>query len=156
MKYSALIVIAISTFVFTSCGDGEEKINNSTKVPQTDESLEVDEPVVEFSNKGIGPITVVEISDIDDLLATKGKDIYKTNCTACHKLGKRSVGPPLQGVTTRRSPEWIMNMIMNPEEMIDKDPIAIELLEEYMAPMTNQHIIEEDARAILEFLRTKE
>ena len=156
MKNSALIVIALSTFFYSGCAGEEKKINNSTKVSQTDKSSEVDKSIVDLSNKGIGPISSLEISAIDDLLATKGKDVYKTNCTACHKLGKRSVGPSLQGVTTRRSPEWIMNMIMNPEEMIDKDPIAIELLEEYMAPMTNQHIVEEDARAILEFLRTKE
>ena len=109
-----------------------------------------------MSNKGVGPITSVEITDIDDLLAEQGKDLYKTNCTACHKLSKRSVGPALKGVTTRRSPEWIMNMIMNPDEMLEKDTIAIELLAEYMAPMTNQNIVETDARAILEFLRTKE
>ena len=70
-------------------------------------------------------------------------------------MGKRVVGPALAGVTERRTPEWIMNMIMNPEEMVEKDPAAKALLAEYLAPMANQNITEEEARAILEFFRTK-
>ena len=60
----------------------------------------------------------------------------------------------LAGVTQRRSPEWIMNMILNPEEMVANDPIAKELLVEYNSPMANQSLTEEEARGILEFFRT--
>ena len=60
----------------------------------------------------------------------------------------------LTGVTKRRSPEWIMNMIMNPQEMIKQDPIAKQLLiESNMAMMANQNISQEDARALLEYFR---
>ena len=85
----------------------------------------------------------------------KGKEIFKANCTACHKFEKRVVGPPLAGVTQRRSPEWIMNMILNPENMVANDPDAKALLEEYLSPMANQNLTEEEARAILELFRTK-
>jgi hypothetical protein len=55
----------------------------------------------------------------------------------------------------RRNPAWIMNMILNPEEMTLKDPIARELFIEYnSAPMANQSLTEEEARAILEYFRT--
>lgn len=48
-----------------------------------------------------------------------------------------------------------MNMIMNPEQMIKEDPIAIQLLKEANgAPMANQNVSEEQARAILEYFRT--
>ena len=30
-----------------------------------------------------------------------------------------------------RTPEWIMNMILNPTEMVEKDPLAKELLVEF-------------------------
>jgi hypothetical protein len=46
-----------------------------------------------------------------------------------------------------------MNMIINPTEMVEKDPIAKELLAEYQAPMMNMGVNEEDTRAILEYLR---
>jgi len=50
-----------------------------------------------------------------------------------------------------------MNMILNPENMIANDPIAKQLLAEANgAPMANQHLTEEQARAILEYFRTIE
>ena len=46
--------------------------------------------------------------------------------------------------------------ILNPEEMIQRDPIAIKLLAEANgAPMANQNLTEEEARALLEYFRTK-
>ena len=111
--------------------------------------------MIDMSNKGIGPIKSVTISDgIDNAMATHGEDVFQKMCSACHKMDKKFIGPKIDGVTERRSPEWIMNMIMNPEEMIQKDPIAKQLLiESNMAVMANQNINEEDARAILEYFR---
>jgi hypothetical protein len=55
----------------------------------------------------------------------------------------------------RRTPEWIMNMILNPEEMIKNDPIAKQLLIDFnLAPMANQHLTQDEARKILEYFRT--
>ena len=48
-----------------------------------------------------------------------------------------------------------MNMILNPEVMVDEDPLARDLLMEYNgSPMANQGLKEEEARAILEYFRT--
>jgi len=47
-----------------------------------------------------------------------------------------------------------MNMILNPDEMVQKDPIAKALLAEYLSPMANQNLTEEQARAVLEYFRT--
>jgi len=49
-----------------------------------------------------------------------------------------------------------MNMILNPDVMLAEDEAAKELLAEYIAPMANQNINEEDARAILEYFRLKD
>ncbi len=163
MKIKHLTLIAAISFAVVSCG-GE-----APEAPTTNEAetVVVEEEVVaeeapetsaneNMDNKGVGPISSVELGDIDNTLADSGKELYKTNCTACHKFGKKYIGPALKGVTTRRSPEWIMNMILNPEVMVVEDPIAMALLAEYNAPMSNQQLSEEDARAILEFFRTKE
>ena len=88
-------------------------------------------------------------------MALKGEEVYKAKCTACHKIGKKFIGPPPNGIFERRSPEWIMNMILNPEEMVQKDPIAKQLLIEFNgSPMANQSLTEEEARSILEYFRT--
>lgn len=156
-------VIAISLLIssFTiSCGGNEksekkEKENHKTTEHKKESKTEELEEANTDESKGVGPIKSITLEGIDEVLAEKGKEIYKANCTACHKIGKRSIGPALQGVTERRSPEWIMNMILNPEEMVQKDPVAMALLAEYVAPMANQSLKEEEARAILEFFRTK-
>ena len=56
---------------------------------------------------------------------------------------------------TRRTPEWIMNMILNPEQMVKENPLAKNLLIEFNgAPMANQNLTKEEARAVLEYFRT--
>jgi len=148
------ITVCIMALAMTSCG--EEKAKKETPAAKQEESKVAVENVDPMSNKGIGPISSVTLGEIDPSLAAEGEVIFKAKCTACHKLSKKFVGPALKGVTQRRSPEWIMNMAMNPEEMIQKDPIAKKLLVEFNgAPMANQNITEVEARAILEYFRTK-
>ena len=67
-----------------------------------------------------------------------------------------TVGPSLGGVTARRTPEYIMNMILNPEGMIQQHPEAKKMLAQFLTPMPNQHLTEDEARAVLEYLRTHE
>lgn len=157
MKKLRFITLFIVAGLLSSCGgenaaENEESTNDAVAETTTEEAVTEEESA---SSTGVGPVTSVTLGDIDDVLVEKGKELYKANCTACHKIGKRVVGPALKGVTERRSPEWIMNMILNPEEMVEKDPTAKALLAEYLAPMANQSLSEEEARAILEFFRTK-
>ena len=65
------------------------------------------------------------------------------------------LAPPLGEVLSNRRPEFVMNMILNPNGMLKEDPIAIALYEEYNnAIMLNQNLSEEEARALAEYLRT--
>lgn len=107
----------------------------------------------EFTH-GIGPIKKeLKVGAIDEELAKKGQRLFKIKCSACHKLGERYVGPPLRGVTSFRTPTYIMNMILNPNEMVQKHPVAKGLLAQYLTIMSPQGMDEEKARAVLEFLR---
>jgi mono/diheme cytochrome c family protein len=154
MKLKFIIVIAIA-FSMTSCGGDKPKSEAPTTEPLKEVEAETSS-ADPMANKGIGPISAVSLGDIDQAMVTQGETVFKAKCSACHKISKKFVGPALKGVTERRSPEWIMNMILNPEEMIQNDPIAIKLLAEANgAPMANQNITEEEARAILEYFRTK-
>ena len=111
---------------------------------------------VDMSTKGVGPIKSVTLApEIDQAMAANGKEIYDQMCLACHRVGKKFIGPPPNGVLERRTPEWIMNMILNPQEMVQQDPLARDLLQEFNgSPMSNQGLTEEQARAILEYFRT--
>jgi cytochrome c len=105
---------------------------------------------------GIGPITApVELGAVDPALAARGQGIFDTKCSMCHKMDTTYVGPSLGEVTTRRSPAFILNMILNPQEMVEKHPIGKQLLAERMTFMPNQQLTPDDARAVLEYLRTQ-
>jgi len=109
------------------------------------------------ADKGVGPVTALTIeSRIDPALATRGKTVFEAKCTACHKFDERYVGPALRGVTQRRSPEWVMNMILNPAEMTQKNETAKNLLGEYMTQMTFQNITQDETRAVLEYFRQQD
>jgi len=161
MKFKLFTLLTFLSLTFLSCG-GEKKAKPNydaptkkevVKKPTSTEKIDINAP--SMSNKGIGPIKSMALGAIDNQLVAKGKGIYKINCSACHKFKKRYIGPALKGITKRRSPEWIMNMILNPDAMLQKDPIGKALLKEYNAPMANQQLKETDARAILEYFRTK-
>ncbi|MEM4658895.1 MAG: hypothetical protein QXX77_10800, partial [Candidatus Methanosuratincola sp.] len=49
--------------------------------------------------------------------------------------------------------EWLKKWIMNPDTMILTDPIAKELLKQYLVPMPNQGVTEEEVEALIEYLR---
>ncbi len=160
----SLAAIAIVTLI--SCGGKEEKKGDSIQIGQKPATeTPKDEPAaastkasetIDLTNKGIGPIKSVELgATIDQAMAAKGMEVYKTKCMACHKPDKKFIGPAPTGVLERRTPEWIMNMILNPEEMTQKDPIAKALLMEFNgSPMANQGLTEQEARQVLEYFRT--
>ena len=151
-----LVIVAVMVFALASCVGEKPKKDAPAAAPVEEKAAEAVADADPMSNKGIGPISSVTLGEIDQALVTEGESVFKAKCTACHKISKKFVGPALKGVTQRRSPEWIMNMTLNPEEMIAKDPIAKQLLiEANGAPMANQNITEDEARALLEYFRTK-
>ena len=144
-----LLLLTITLVVF-ACGQSAEEKAKLDKIRNNAEAST--DPM---KNKGIGPVKSLTLAEIDQALVEEGKELFDASCTACHKEEKRFIGPSPQGIMTRRSPEWIMNMILNPEEMVAKDPIAKQLLIDFNgAPMANQNLTEDQARKILEYFRT--
>jgi mono/diheme cytochrome c family protein len=149
------IIILLALLVLYSCGSGGgEGAEDQSKQQVTMESVD---PYQNWdTNHGVGPISELTLPDeIDQEMAANGKEVYDAMCTACHKIEKKFIGPSPQGIMDRRTPAWIMNMILNPEEMVQQDPIAKKLLIEYNgSPMANQNLTQEQARAVLEYFRT--
>ena len=79
----------------------------------------------------------LSISQEADIQA--GKNLFNTNCAACHQLNRKAVGPALRGVTDKYDKEWLYKWIKNGTQMIkDGDPQAVAIWEEYnRAVMTN-------------------
>jgi cytochrome c2 len=87
-------------------------------------------------------------------MAEEGQKLFEAKCSACHKLGERYVGPPLGGILDKVTPAFAMNMILNPQEMYTRHPVVKKLLGEYMTQMPVLGLTQEQARAVVEYLRT--
>ncbi len=91
-------------------------------------------------------------------LVELGKQLFNSKgCNACHAItDQRLVGPGLKGVTERRKMEWIIAMIHNPDSILNNDPIAKQLLNEYnnVRMVLVQPVSIEEAKAIYEYLKT--
>ena len=104
---------------------------------------------------GIGPITeAITLGPVDKDEAAEGQKVFEAKCTACHKLGERYVGPPLGGILDKVTPAFAMNMSLNPQEMYTRHPVVKKLLGEYMTQMPNQGLTQDEAREVVEYLRT--
>jgi cytochrome c len=106
---------------------------------------------------GIGPVTapLVLSQTVDTSLVKSGHEVFEQKCSACHKMDERYVGPPLAGVIGRRSPAFVMNMALNPQGMLEKHPVTKKLLAEYLTAMPNQNLSKDEARQVVEYLRTQ-
>ena len=143
MRNIVTILIGVLTVLLMACGG-----NNSTSESGTNAAKKIDD------GKGIGEVKNVTLNDpLKPEMVEKGKAIYEMKCAACHKLsGQRVVGPGWEGLTTKRKPEWIMNMVTNVEVMLAEDSTARALLKECLVQMPNQNLTIGDARDVLEFM----
>ncbi|WP_298758659.1 cytochrome c [uncultured Psychroserpens sp.] len=165
MKTTLRLMLVFFATLLLSCGGKEEEKKEQVTVVKKEKTVKKDTPKstsvkasekVDLTNKGVGPITSLTLNDeIDQALANEGAEVFKKMCTACHRPNKKFIGPAPSGILERRTPEWVMNMILDPEGMVKNDPLAKELLIEFNgSPMANQNLTEEEARAVLEYFRT--
>lgn len=149
MKVRIFISLITASLLIFSCANNGEN-GEANRVNEQEEGL------TEFElEHGIGPVTErIEMDDaIDEEMVTKGRNIYEMKCEMCHNMEGRMVGPELGDVMERRSPEFVMNFILNPSGMVREHPEGQRLLQEYMTAMPYQNVKEDEARAIVEFLR---
>ena len=106
-----------------------------------------------------GPSSIVlpqiNLSSDPEVLAQGEKVFTAKGCNACHAWGSRLVGPDLTGVTTRRTVPWVARMIRAPEKMIKEDPQAKKLFAEFMTPMANHNVSDEDLPKLLSYLDSR-
>jgi protein SCO1/2 len=90
-----------------------------------------------------------------------GEQLFRTRCTTCHTLTGNelagAIGPDLLGVTERRQPEWLLNWLRAPDQMLaDQDPIAMALYEKYnRLNMPNMRLNQEEAMSLLEYIENE-
>jgi mono/diheme cytochrome c family protein len=153
MKKTSLLAFMVLGALISSCGGNYEKNNNTSA---TAEPASADVATYD-PKRGEGKWTAENVNvgeKLDETKAESGQNIANTKCLSCHKLSEEKlVGPGWSGVTKRRTPEWIMNFITNPDAMLDKDAEAQAMLEICLVRMPNQNLSDQEARNIVEFMR---
>ena len=148
-NFHSILIAAACVLPLTGCGSKEEAEQAASGAPSPSEL--VDKSKVVHGTE----IKSVELTNpLNPEWVAKGKATYEMKCLACHRLdATRVVGPGWAGITTKREPVWIMNMITNVDMMLDTDEEAQKLLELCLVRMPNQNVTEAEARELLEFMR---
>ena len=64
--------------------------------------------------------------------AVKGKELFNSQCAACHKLDAKMTGPALRNIIGKYDKEWLYKWIHNSQDLIKSgDPKAVKIWEEY-------------------------
>lgn len=132
----------MATLVLASGCSGRKSQSDAVQLPA--EEIPASEAVVATPTR-----------EINAEIARRGESLFQSKgCIGCHTVGGgRLTGPDLQEVTERRSLDWFVAMVINPDSMLREDPAARELFAEYMTPMMNLGVIAEEAASLYEYLR---
>ncbi|MGE5393163.1 MAG: c-type cytochrome [Candidatus Saccharibacteria bacterium] len=105
---------------------------------------------------GVGPVKSLKLDPkLDDNMISEGKSIFNSKCSVCHELDQKKVGPPLRNITKDRTPEYIMNLLLNTEKMQQADPNVKALIKKYNnVVMVNPQLTQPKARSVVEYLRS--
>lgn len=153
MKASQLLttlLVSLSLFIF-ACKEGVKKD------PQAVDVQEVLDKTPETHGTELKEADITITNPLNAEWVKSGKATYELKCQSCHRLTEEKlVGPGWKDVSKKRQPLWIMNMITNVDMMLESDPEAQKLLEQCMVRMPNQNISKDQAREVLEFMRSND
>lgn len=105
----------------------------------------------------IGLLSLPIVASAQD--AAEGEKLFTENCTACHAVDSKLIGPALRDVQKRpgRSEAWLVKWIRNSAAMIASgDALAVKLYEENnKSNMTNFEFLNEgQVKSILKYIET--
>ena len=92
-----------------------------------------------------------------DAAYQKGATLFKAQCTSCHQVHKKVVGPALAGVYDKYSKEWLYSWVKNSQAMVKAgDPQAVAIFNEYnKSVMTAFALSNEEIDAILAYVKVE-
>ncbi|QMU28247.1 PQQ-dependent sugar dehydrogenase [Adhaeribacter radiodurans] len=156
LKIKIGLLLISGAIVLPGCIGGKNTNNQQAdNTPQTNTNAQVS--TTNNSSKPSIPFNQSAYStDEHDII--HGKELFQSNCTACHNFEQKGIGPNLAGVTSRDSPEWLSKFVRNAPEVIKSGDVnAVKLYEEYkqmMPPFTA--FTPEDVQSILAYLHTQQ
>lgn len=154
MKHPLSFALFLFALLLAGCSSDNQNGREQTSSNRSGTASETQLTAFQLEH-GIGPITsTIDLGPIMQDRVERGRNIYQMKCEMCHSMDTRMVGPALRDVMDRRSPEFVMNMILNPGEMANRHPEGQKMLREYMNIMPFQNVQENEARDIVDYLRS--
>jgi len=142
MKYSRMIALMVFMLLLSSCGKNESGDSEQQACTPAERVAVLDQ----------GPRAAQTVK-LNESLAERGRILFDDkSCSDCHTLGEAEMAPDLMGVLDRRTEDWLMMQITQPEWMNDHDPITRQLISDFDLEMIETGVEEADARALLHFL----
>ncbi len=90
--------------------------------------------------------------------AQDGEALFKANCTSCHAVKEKLIGPALKGVSQRRPEDWLIKWIKNSQAVVKSgDEYGVKLFNDYnKTVMTSFNLKDDEIKAILGYIKTEE
>ena len=155
-----LLVVYAVIAVVVGCGKKSETTDTSSAPPAappaapaatTDTASSATAAVSKYDS---GPRA--NATPVDAAKAATGAKLFTTKgCVVCHGFGKKVTCPDLVPVAGQRTAEWMKNQIMHPDVMTHEDPTSKALFAQYKTQMPNQHLSDEVAGQLLEYLKQR-
>ena len=100
------------------------------------------------------PSEQVPTSTQDAALVSAGETLFKENCTVCHGIHEKVVGPALKDAHKRQPISWIKSFIKNSQKVIESgDEYANKLYEEYnQTQMTSFDFSDQELDALIAYI----
>lgn len=93
----------------------------------------------------------------DPAVISAGETLFKQNCTVCHAVNDRVVGPALRDIHVRRPLPWIISFVRNSQKVIQSgDEYAVKLYEEYnKTQMTSFDFSDDEITSVVAYLKAE-
>ncbi|HRI26420.1 MAG TPA: c-type cytochrome [Chitinophagales bacterium] len=87
----------------------------------------------------------------------KGQTIFTGQCTSCHKINQKLVGPALAGVYDKYDRDWLLKWIKNSQELVKaNDPKAVAIFNEYnKSVMPAFSLTDAEVDAVLTYIKVE-
>jgi cytochrome c oxidase subunit II len=90
--------------------------------------------------------------------AEEGEKLFTANCTACHAINEKVVGPALKGTHTKHKEDWFIKWVKNSQKLIKSgDAMAVQLSKDNNeAIMTSfENLSDNQIKSIIAYIKTE-
>lgn len=105
-------------------------------------------------------VTVISLAlfSFTSVQAQDGEALFKANCSSCHAIKEKMVGPALKGVSQRRPEDWLIKWVKNSQAIVKSgDEYAVKIFNDNnKVAMPSFGLKDEEIKAILAYVKTEE